>query len=78
MAAIACANGGADTETQTMDNITTQRFPRASRDDCLRSADVLSGPYSRAPFYRLHKWITGVMLACALVGTLAILSGALR
>jgi hypothetical protein len=26
---------------------TTQRFPRASRDNCLRAPDVMQGPYRR-------------------------------
>jgi len=31
-------------------NSTTKRFPRASRDNCLYSAEVLAGPYGRKPW----------------------------
>lgn len=31
--------------------MTTERFPRASRDNCLRSADVFAGPYRREVRY---------------------------
>jgi hypothetical protein len=59
---------------------TTARFKRVSIDDPShnRRGDVFDGPYSRPTFFRLHKWVTGVTLLLSIVGTLAMISGALK
>lgn len=53
-------------------NTTTERFPRFSRDNPARSIGSLSGPYRRTIFPRAHKVAYTVTLACAILGTIAL------
>ena len=57
-------------------NHTTERFPRALRDDPSRLPDVFTGPYSRPRFFRLHAVVLLLTLAIAIAGTLLAIVGA--
>lgn len=57
-------------------NQTTERFPRALRDDPSRHANPCAGPYARPRFFRLHAVVLLLTLAIAIAGTLLAIIGA--
>jgi hypothetical protein len=57
-------------------NETTKRFPRVASDSPMASIGSISGPYTRG--FRMHKLLTGFTLLCAILGTLVLITGALK
>jgi len=57
-------------------NPTTKRFPRATRDDCLRTENPFSGPYRRASWpVRLasHRFVLAAIVLGSIVCTIVLI-----